>query len=39
VFRVGHGLAYIGDRPPLRTLSQVLGLVSSIGLFVLAARA
>jgi uncharacterized MAPEG superfamily protein len=39
VFRVGHGIAYLGDRPPLRTLSQVLGLISSIGLFVLAARA
>jgi uncharacterized MAPEG superfamily protein len=39
VLRVGHGLAYLGDRPPLRTIVMVLGLLSSIGLFVLAARA
>jgi len=39
VLRVGHGLTYIGDRPPLRTISQVLGLICSIALFVLAAQA
>jgi uncharacterized MAPEG superfamily protein len=39
ILRVGHGLAYLGDRPPLRTTLMVLGLISSIGLFVLAARA
>jgi uncharacterized MAPEG superfamily protein len=38
-FRILHGLAYLGDRPPLRTAFFALGLLSSIGLFVLAARA
>jgi len=34
-----HGFMYIGDRPPLRTLFFALGLFSSIGIFILAARA
>jgi len=37
--RVVHGIAYLGDRPPLRTAAFALGLLASIGLFVLAARA
>jgi uncharacterized MAPEG superfamily protein len=37
--RVLHGAAYMGDRPPLRTLFFAFGLLASIGLFVLAARA
>ncbi len=39
VLRVLHGVAYIGDRPPLRTLFFALGYLVSLGLFVLAARA
>jgi len=39
LFRILHGIAYIGDRPPLRTMFFALGLLASIGLFVLAARA
>ena len=39
VCRVIHGVVYIGDRPPLRTLFFALALLASIGLFVLAARA
>jgi uncharacterized MAPEG superfamily protein len=39
VFRILHGIAYLGDRPPLRTVFFALGLLVSIGLFVLAARA
>jgi uncharacterized MAPEG superfamily protein len=37
--RVVHGVVYMTDRPPLRTLFFAIGLLSSIGLFVLAARA
>lgn len=37
--RVAHGLAYIGDRQPLRTASFALGLLSALSLFVLAACA
>jgi uncharacterized MAPEG superfamily protein len=37
--RVLHGAAYLGDRPPLRTLFFALGVLASIALFVLAARA
>ena len=39
ICRVIHGFMYIGDRPPLRTLFFALGLFSSIGIFILAARA
>jgi uncharacterized MAPEG superfamily protein len=39
IVRVVHGIAYLADLPPLRTVSFALGLVTSIGLFVLAARA
>jgi uncharacterized MAPEG superfamily protein len=39
VCRVIHGIMYIGDRPPLRTLFFAIGLFSSIGIFILAARA
>jgi uncharacterized MAPEG superfamily protein len=39
VCRVIHGFVYIGDRPPLRTTFFALGLLSSIGLFILAACA
>ena len=37
--RVVHGLAYLADRPPVRTASFALGLLSSLALFVLAACA
>jgi uncharacterized MAPEG superfamily protein len=37
--RVAHGLAYLADRPPLRTTFFALGLLSSLGLFVLSACA
>jgi uncharacterized MAPEG superfamily protein len=39
VCRIVHGVVYIGDRPPIRTISFALGLLASLGLFVLAARA
>jgi uncharacterized MAPEG superfamily protein len=39
VCRVLHGVSYLGDKPPARTIFFALGLLSSIGLFVLAARA
>jgi uncharacterized MAPEG superfamily protein len=39
VLRVIHGVVYLADKPPLRTLSFALGYLVSIGLFVLAARA
>jgi uncharacterized MAPEG superfamily protein len=34
-----HGAVYIADRPGLRTMFFALGILSSIGLFVLAALA
>jgi uncharacterized MAPEG superfamily protein len=37
--RVCHGLAYLGDRQPLRTALFALGALCSIALFVLAACA
>ena len=37
--RVIHGVVYLLDRPPLRTLFFALGLLISIGLFSLAACA
>ena len=39
VLRILHGVAYIADKPPLRTALFALGLLQAIGLFVLAARA
>jgi len=39
VFRVVHGVVYLADRPTLRTITFALGLLTSIGLFILAARA
>ena len=39
VCRVVHGIVYLGDRPPLRTLFFALGSFASIGLFILAACA
>jgi uncharacterized MAPEG superfamily protein len=39
VCRVLHGIVYLGDKPTLRTAFFALGLLASIGLFVLAARA
>jgi uncharacterized MAPEG superfamily protein len=38
-FRLIHAVMYISDRPPLRTAFFALALLSSFGLFVLAARA
>lgn len=37
--RIGHGLAYIADRPTLRSLIWTAGLFCVIGLYVAAARA
>jgi uncharacterized MAPEG superfamily protein len=37
--RVAHGLAYLADRPPLRTAFFALGMLCSIALFVLSAVA
>jgi uncharacterized MAPEG superfamily protein len=37
--RVAHGIAYFADRQPLRTAFFAVGLLSSLGLFVLAACA
>ncbi|HMX16637.1 MAG TPA: MAPEG family protein [Rhodocyclaceae bacterium] len=37
--RIGHGLAYLGDRPTLRSLIWTGGLLCVIGLYVSAARA
>ena len=39
VCRVIHGVVYMADRPPLRTLFFAIGLIASLGIFVLAARA
>jgi uncharacterized MAPEG superfamily protein len=39
VVRIVHGIVYLLDRPPLRTAFFALGLLASIGLFILAARA
>ncbi len=39
VCRIIHGVVYLSDRPPLRTLFFALGLLASIGLFVLSACA
>lgn len=39
VCRVIHGVVYLSDRPPVRTLFFALGLFASIGLFILAACA
>jgi uncharacterized MAPEG superfamily protein len=39
VCRVLHGVAYLGDRPPARTLFFAIGVLCSIGLFILSARA
>ena len=39
VFRLVHGVVYMGDRPPLRTAFFALGLLTSLALFVLAACA
>ncbi len=39
LFRVLHGIVYLADRPPLRTAFFAIGLLASIGLFVLSACA
>ena len=38
VFRIGHGAAYLANRPTLRSLSWLGGILCVIGLFVAAAR-
>ncbi len=38
VCRVIHGICYIGDVPPARTAFFAIGLLSSIGLFILSAQ-
>lgn len=37
--RIGHGLAYIGDKPTLRSLVWTAGLFCVVGLYVAAAKA
>ena len=39
VCRVVHGIVYLADRPPLRTAFFAIGLLASLGLFVLSACA
>jgi uncharacterized MAPEG superfamily protein len=39
VCRFVHGIAYLADRPPLRTVFFTTGFLASLGLFVLAASA
>ncbi|NEX63297.1 MAPEG family protein [Noviherbaspirillum galbum] len=38
-FRIGHGAAYIGNRPSLRSALWLGGFVCVVGLYVVAARA
>lgn len=39
VLRVGHGVAYLANRPALRSLLWVSGIACVIGLYVVSARA
>ena len=39
LFRLGHGAAYLGNRPTLRSLLWTGGIACVIGLFMAAARA